>query len=240
MLPSNSEDVSIALTVKRAISRVQFAPIDDEGIAHEANKIVRRELDKHCIKYKDYKLWRKKNPTIFTAVVDDDCRLIGFFDIFPLTDQIAKALRDGKLHEHDLTLEAILPGDQNSTAKNIYIASIIVNPHQKSFSPLVAKELVLIKFAEFLASVFPPGENRILFAFAHKDAGERLLKNANFRNIVLRSDNKQGDPLYELSPSGYEVLAENFRPVLKEGGRRPRKRIPKISAQSSVTPVINA
>jgi hypothetical protein len=105
-LPSSrnaSEDASISLSLKRAMSSVKFAARNDESIALEANKIVRRGLDKGCIQYKKYKEWRKKNPMIFTAVTDSDGQLIGFFDVFPLTDQAAGDLVGGKLHEHNLT-----------------------------------------------------------------------------------------------------------------------------------------
>lgn len=210
ILQDDKDDGSISLSIQRAMNRIKYADRDDESIAYEANKIVRRGLDKRCIKYKDYKLWRQKNRAIFTAITDEDNRLIGFFDIFPLTDEAAKGLIDGKFKERDLGIDAILPFEQNMYARKIYIASIMVNPKQQSFSSIVSKEVLLLKFAEFLSSFFPPNEKRTLFAFAHTLSGEKLLKNAKFKNTVLPMDNKQKDPLYELLPSGYHDLIKNI------------------------------
>jgi len=75
---TGTEEVAISLTVKQALANVRFAVQDDESIALQANKIVRRGLDKRCIKYKDYKNWRRKNPAIFTAVTDNNNQLLGF------------------------------------------------------------------------------------------------------------------------------------------------------------------
>ena len=215
----DTDAASISLAVKRALSAARFAPRNDESIAFQANKIVRRGLDKHCIKYKDYQKWRRKNPAVFTAVTDSDNQLLGFFDIFPLTDQAARGLIEGHLDEHSLTVESILPDDQNESAKKIYIASIMTNPKQKAYSGIVVKEVILLKFLEFLTTVFPPNDERILFAYAHTDLGERLLKHGEFRNTALSNDNKQGDPLYELAPDGYKTLAKTFNAI--SGARVP-------------------
>jgi hypothetical protein len=172
-------------------------------------------LDKRCIKYKDYKKWRHKNPFVFTAIVDDRDELVGFFDVFPLTDEAARGLIDGTLDEHSLTVDAILPQAKNASARKIYIASICLNTKQTAFCRIVAKELLLLKLGEFLINTFPPDGQRFLFAYAHTEAGERLLKNAEFRNTALSSETKQRDPLYELSPDGYAQLVVNFKTLLK-------------------------
>ena len=210
-----SEDASVSLSLKRAMSSVKFAARNDESIALEANKIVRRGLDKGCIHYKEYREWRKKNPMIFTAVTDADGQIIGFFDVFPLTDQAASDLVSGKVHEHDLTIDSILPEDKNKDANKIYIASIMVNPKQTGFSPMVAKDAVILKLIEFLIATFPPNEKRYLFAFAHTQLGEHLLKNTTFRNTALPNDNKHHRPLYELSPDQYNEIAKDLIKLLK-------------------------
>jgi hypothetical protein len=219
----NSGDESVFLTIKRALQTVRFAPPGDESIAHQANNIVRHNLDKHCIKYKDYKQWRLKNPSIFTAIVDDRQELVGFFDVFPLTNEAARSLIDGTMDERGLTMEAILPESENISAKSIYIASICLNPKQTAFSRIVAKEVLVLKLGEFLANTFPPDGKRFLFAYAHTESGERLLRNADFRNKALSHENKQNDPLYELPPDDYVSLALNFRLLPKSQNRRRKQ-----------------
>lgn len=218
--PGEGEGVSISLTINRALKEVKYADAHDESIAAEASRIVRGGLDKHCITYKQYKEWRRKNPAIFTAVVDKEGRLIGFFDIFPVTEEAARGLSNGMLSEHALTIKDILPADQNASAKYIYVASIMANPRQKSYSPIIARELIMLKFAEYLAAVFPPNGKREIIAFAHTRAGERLLKNAEFTNTVLSTDNRQGDPFYKLSPEGYMNLGANIGVLRRDKGSR--------------------
>jgi len=220
-----SEEVgSISVAVKLALSRVRFADHDDEAIAFEANRVVRQGLDKHCIKYEDYKTWRKINPVIFTAITDDQDQLIGFFDIFPLTKKAGIGLMTGRLHEHDLTEESILPVELNPTAEFVYIASIMVNPHQRSFVSLIAKEVLVLKFAEKLIAMFPPNDAMTIFAYAHTVAGERLLVNSGFKNSMLSQFNKQGDPLYKLSGSGYAKLINNYQEFISKEGTLKRMR----------------
>jgi len=213
---------SLSLTIRRAMARIKFAARDDESIALEANKTVRDGLDKRCISYEDYREWRRKNPMVFTAITDSDNQLVGLFDIFPLTEEAAHRLISGKLDEHGLNIEAILPREKNSSAKHIYIASIMLNPQQQVLSRIVAKEVILLKFAEFLLVNFAPTEERMLFAYAHTEYGERLLKNSEFRNTALSRDNKQGDPLYELSPVGYKELATIYGDLISGKGNPKR------------------
>jgi hypothetical protein len=220
-------DGSLSLAVKRAFDQARFAPRDDEAIAEQANALVRRVLDKHCISYRDYRDWRAKNPFIFTAVLDDDSELIGFFDIFPLTDEAAAALLSGKRTEREIKASDILPASDNAAAKAIYVASVFGNPQHSHLRPLVAKDVLLLKFIEFLIDTFPPTSDRYLLAFAHTRAGDRLLRNAGFANVLLPKHTRQRDPLYKLPPPEYAQLcrlAKPFRGSVK-AKRSVRRRI---------------
>ena len=164
---------------------------------------------------------------IFTAVTDSGNQLIGFFDVFPLTEEAARGLLDGEVHERALSINAILPSASNTSAKFLYIASIMLNPKQTALSPLIAKEVLLLKFAEHMSTVFPPNQERMLFAYAHTDAGERLLRNAGFTNTLLPENAKQGSPLFQLSPEEYSNLASDFDQSIGRKGviKRPRSRL---------------
>ena len=225
-------DGSLSLAVKRAFDQARFAPRDDEAIAEQANVLVRRALDKRCISYRDYRDWREKNPFIFSAVLDGDNALIGFFDVFPLTDEAAAALLSGKRTEREIKASDILPASENAAAKAIYVASVFGNPEHPHLRPLVAKDVLLLKFIEFLIDTFPATLDRYLLAFAHTREGDRLLRNAGFANVLLPTHTRQRDPLYKLPPPEYAQLcrlAEPFRGNAK-AKRRVRRRV-----RSSVT-----
>jgi hypothetical protein len=160
---------------------------------------------------------------VFTAITYNENQLVGFFDVFPLTEEAAHHLISGKIDEHELSIKAILPHNKNSDAKYIYIASLMLNPKQQVFIRIVAKEVLLLKLAEFLLVNFPPNEERVIFAYAHTKFGDRLLKNTEFRNTALPKQNKQGDPLYELSPNGYRNLAKTYSDLIS-GERKTKRR----------------
>jgi len=93
---------SLLVAVEQALESVREGSIDDEAIAFSANKIVRKCLDKRAIRYDEYKKWRKRNHLIFTPIVDQQNKLIGFFDIFPLTLDAGERIVAGTLTERSL------------------------------------------------------------------------------------------------------------------------------------------
>jgi hypothetical protein len=223
-------DGSLSLAVKRALDLARFAPRDDEALAEQANLLVRRTLDKRCISYGDYRDWRVKNPYIFTAIVDGENTLIGFFDVFPLTDDAAAELVSGKRAEREIKMSDILSASDNARAKALYVASVFANPQHPHLRSLVAKDVLLLKFIEFLIDTFPPTPDRHLLAFAHTREGDRLLRNAGFANVLLPINSRQRDPLYKLAASEYAQLcwlAEPFRGNPK-AQRRLRRRVRSI------------
>jgi len=197
---SNTSHESLLMAIGDALGKVHEGSTDDESIALDANKIVRRCLDKRCISYRDYRTWRKRNRLVFTPLVDEDNKLVGFFDIFPFTLQTGEDVIEGKLTERSLRAEHIVPfADIVSTAQ-LHIASIIVNPGQKSFPPIIARELLLLKMREFIGQHYAPIEKYTYTAFAETRAGERLLKRCGFSLAVLADENEQHAPLYVLRP----------------------------------------
>lgn len=191
---------SLLFAIESALDVVRFGSRDDESIALLANKIVRRELDKHAITYVDYKRWRRRNPLIFTSVVDEANRLIGFFDIFPLTTTAANDIISGRISEHSLTIDHIVPEAATETISYLHLATILRNPRQKRFSPLVAAEVTLLKMKEFLREHYMPLEQRTYLAFAQSRDGEALLKRCGFAMILLPEQNEQHCPAVCSSP----------------------------------------
>lgn len=196
----------IHLALNRGLRSVLLAARDDERVAQEANRIVRKGLDKRCIKYRDYRKWRRKNPLIFTAILDPQGELVGFFDVFPLMEEAAVALQEGRLAERELVEDHIMPEGGNAQAKYVYIASVMVNPRQAAFSDLLAREIVLLKLGQFLREYFPADGRRQLMAYAHTREGESLLRHYDFKNLLLQQDARQQDPFYVLKATEYAML----------------------------------
>ena len=206
----DNADGSLLFAIESALEVVRFGSRDDESLASVANKIVRRELDKHAITYAGYKEWRRHNPLVFTSVVDDDNQLIGFFDIFPLTTAAGADIISGKITERSLTVEHIVPAAGTSSATYLHIATILRNPRQKRFGSLVAGEVLLLKMKEFLRSHYEPLEERTYTAFAQSRDGEALLKRCGFAMVLLPEQNEQHCPLYVLRPAETNGAIDRF------------------------------
>jgi hypothetical protein len=189
------------VAVEQALENVREGSIDDEATALAANKIVRKCLDKRAIKYAEYKQWRKRNHLIFTPIVDQQNQLIGFFDIFPLTLSAGERIVAGTLTERSLEEDHILPLAETSTATHIHIATILLNPNQNFLSPVVAREVLLLKMKEFIDRNYSPVETRTYTAFAQSKTGEAFLKRCEFSMVVFSHENDQKLPLYVLRPS---------------------------------------
>lgn len=206
----DSEAGSLMLAINQAVDRVRFSAIDDEHVAHLANKIVRKELDKYAITYNGYKEWRAVNPLIFTAVVDDADSLIGFFDVFPLTAKAGHALLEGALTERSMTAADLVPRRYVAEATHIHVATILLNPRQKTFQPIVAKEVLLLKLREFLQTHYEPFESRTFTAYAQTRAGEVLLRRCGFSVAVVAEENRDRWPLYVLHAGAGTAAASRF------------------------------
>jgi hypothetical protein len=200
---------SLLFAIGQALEKVREGSIHDESLALAANKIVRKCLDKRAITYKDYKLWRKLNPLVFTAIVDENNQLIGFFDIFPLKSDAGEDIISGTLTERSLKTDHIIAVTDVASATYLHIATILINPRQNAFSPIVAKEVLLLKMREFIERHYAPIDARTYTAFAQTRAGEALLKRCGFSMAVLATENEQHSPLYLLRPT--ETVTAIFR-----------------------------
>lgn len=211
----STRDSSLLLSISEGLDSVHRARVDEEDIAYQANKIVRECLDKRAIDYETYRTWRQKNPNIFTAIVDSSNQLIGFFDIFPLADDTAEEIIAGKRNEKSLTIDDILPPEKTSSVKYLYIATVMANPHQKTFSTAAASDITLLKFEEFISDVYAPTDQRTYIAFAHTKEGQALVRRCEFALISLPQDNPQGDPLFILKGGELTGVLNKFQGLQK-------------------------
>jgi hypothetical protein len=226
----------LLFAIAHALDSVRQGSVDDESLAFSANKIVRRCLDKRAIRYKDYKIWRKLNPLVFTTVVDKENQLIGFFDIFPLKPGAGDEMIAGRLTEHSLKIDHILALADAPSAAHLHIATILVNPGQRAFTSLVARKVLLLKMREFLDEHYAPIEGRTYTAYAQSRAGEALLKRCGFLMTIPAKESEQKSSLYVLRPAGTAAAFSRFDRADECFSRRSRladldSRIQKIELQ---------
>jgi hypothetical protein len=115
-----------------------------------------------------------------------------------MTRDAGEAIIAGKLTERSLSVDHLLPMTANASATHIHLATILVNPKQRSFAPIVAKEVLLLKLKQLLERHYTPIETRTYTAFGQSKSGIVLLKRCGFSMTVFSENNDQHLPLYVL------------------------------------------
>jgi hypothetical protein len=206
----------LLIAIGDAIEAARIGTPNDESIALQANKLVRRYLDKQAITYADYKIWRTKNPLIFTSIVDRDNSLIGFFDVLPLSRKAGDGIIAGTLSERSLTIDHLVPLSETPNATHVHIATILTNPRQRVFPPLVARETLLFKLKQFIEQHYAPVGSRAYTGYAQTKFGKALLQRSGFVLAVFGKNNEQ-----------------RFTP-LRSTSHRYGKRIPEVRSRGRI------
>lgn len=215
------EGASLLLELSEALDRVYFADHNDEGTAELANKIVRSELDKRAMKYNKYRLFRNKNPLVFAAVLSVERDLIGFFDIFPLTEEAANNIISGKIKENQISVSDILPIKEK--CNNIYIASVVINKDQKKFSDNLSREIIMIKLYEYIYNNYNCIYDIRFLAFGYTIEGINALKRSGFNIRLSDKHGPQKRPLFVMEPGKAVEIHQRYIRIfnaLKQLSRR--------------------
>lgn len=155
----------------------------EENLAWHANRRIRSFFGSgRIIKFDDYRKWRKKNPMIFSCYITQSRELLGFFDVFPLTDKAGVALKSGKIGETDLAINDILPASKNDGANYIYIATIFSCFRNPALRAGLEQQLI-----KFLRETYPPRSGRWYLAVPYTKEGANLAQ----RNGFILETNKK-------------------------------------------------
>jgi len=201
-----------------AAEMARFLESPGEHFASEANKWAHRTFGNLTISYLDYKNWRARNPRIFVAMVGPEQRLYGYFDIFPLTQDIGQAILGGKKAEADITCNDILPPAQMRECRYVYIASI-----ECCVTNEVAEYRLVTCLANRLFKLYPPQRARTYLAFDATADGRRLLKRNGFTCIQDKSTGACKQNLYMLEYEGALKVRDRLNvSELKMQRRRPK------------------
>lgn len=190
-----------------------------EHYARGANVLARSEFGRRTIRYKEYRKWRMKNSRLLTCMVGRDGELHGFFDVFPLTDEMGEKLLGGAKGEPDINYGDILATAAASKSRYIYIASIlscVVND--------IADFLILESLVEFLSTYYPPVAGRVYLAFDDSKEGRALLVKHGFTCRHDRHTGAARKDLYVLDSAGALEAAHRVRVCRAKLTRRARRR----------------
>lgn len=212
---------SLPLLGEYEIETLELIEAPEEHLAFVANQLCRRFFGrKGTISYSEYRSWRGKNRLLFSAVVDGDRNLIGFFDVFPLTESAGRLLIAGQLREQDISMGDILEESQGAASRYIYIASVFClyrNPH--------LRRAVIEMLVNFIQLHYPPMSGRQILAFAATPEGLNLLKR---RGFILERNSKMTKSRRDLyvrdhSPGGPKAARIRVHLLDASNGRQIRQ-----------------
>jgi hypothetical protein len=108
------------------------------------------------------------NPDLLVCVFDEHNKMVGFFDVFPIRDEMAKQFLDGASTEQELlTLHSIYDNRSTHLANYIYIGTLVGMPNLLKGSKRVRLEFSMVgPLLNYLNDKFPPRPGRIYFAMA--------------------------------------------------------------------------
>jgi hypothetical protein len=178
------------------LARIRLAH-NGEEIAKKANRCARAHFGKTMgFPYEMYKLWRAKNPLIFTAFLAQDGSLIGFCDVFPLKSEAGERMIVGDMSEDELSIDDICDVEESEQSKYIYVASVVCCVHSS-----LSQSAVLAASCKYITSTYAPQRGRNFFAVGGTKDGERVLKRLGFEKVFSQEVGYRNKSLYLLRSS---------------------------------------
>jgi hypothetical protein len=179
----------------------------------QANDILRAELGrKRFVSLTQYRALVKRNDHVLTAIVDEDGKMVGYFDVFPLMSQFAVKLLTGELTELDMDIESEHSKITEENSDYIYLGAIfntetnnVAKRHEVTFC-------LLRNLSLHVLSLYPPRPGRKYLALASSESGERLLRSHKFSHVQHRRDRSDKTDLYVLDSANVEpALAKIYQ-----------------------------
>lgn len=195
----------------------------EDHLAYVANKFARRFFGiRRTINYDDYRTWRRRNPLIFTALVGKERDLYGYFDVFPIVDELGKTIRSGTKGEQDIEITDLFSEGESVDANYIYIATA----HACVLNEFLNARLTEL-MTEFVMTHYPPRPGRYYLAFAATKEGAALLR----RNFFILEMNREMTcckrDLYVLGPDRTSLTIDRLS---KFRNRETTRRLRRLSS----------
>jgi len=173
--------------------------VRDRGVLYAVNELARESYPGvQPMSPERYEQYLLVNPNILCAALGPDRSVLGYFDIFPMTESFGRALLQGVVGEQDLRHENLLPEARAGDASLLYLGGIAVKEPETFPGQRAASQLVWGMF-QYLSFFYPPHMPRQLVASAATREGAALLARFQFQMVLPASLAKDGCALYALS-----------------------------------------
>jgi hypothetical protein len=124
----------------------------------------------------------KHNPDVLVSIFNEENKMVGFFDVFPLKAAAAEAFLDGETTEKSLlTPEAVYDARHADQSNYIYIGTVLGLPRMLRSAEKLRLEYSMIRpMLKYLEDRFPPRPDRLYFAMGSSKLGLNWLNECGF------------------------------------------------------------
>ena len=172
-----------------------YFPCDEEHFKI-ANKLAKKLFGKkNAINPTTIDSWRKKNHLILSVLYDDNNRIVGYFDILPITAEFEENLRNGIYTEQNIISDSIYSKDDINLATNLYIGGIGVIDSE-TYDGHKNGAILIRAMVKYIKTFYDLNTERKLCAVAATKDGEKLLLNMGFQIEKQGSLRKDGMDYY--------------------------------------------
>lgn len=148
------------------------------GEAINANELAAAAYDVEPIPVERIEQWLARNDHVLCCLNDPVGKVVGYFDVLPLTDPFAESLLAGYATEQDITYEAILPMPAAHDANYVYVTGIAV-AEPDSYRGRRHASMLLWGLIRYFRAYYAK-ESLMLLASAASPEGRALLERFGF------------------------------------------------------------
>ncbi|ADB38004.1 hypothetical protein [Spirosoma linguale] len=170
-----------------------------------ANKLARDAFGKKdSLSFEAVNTWRKQNPYILSLYLDQNRKVAGYFDVFPLYEDFEKKLATGDYDEHDIGAASMYPFDEMHKCTTVYIGGIAVN-NPETYEGRKNGALLVRAMIDYIQKFYIINDDLKISATAVTKCGSQILKRMGFEVEVDCSVRKDDHDYYSRTLSKKEL-----------------------------------
>ena len=163
-----------------------------------ADEMTRHLFGRDFIPFDQIEQWRLRNEKGFVQICNADGVLCACFVIIGLEHSFFDQFIAGRVTEHDIDSNVILPFNGMKKEERIYISGVVVrDPHLYMGRKRVAKMLWVM--LQYIKKVFGLRKSRTFYAVGLTSESERLLKTMGFSICSDKVNRKDKSNLYSIA-----------------------------------------
>lgn len=146
---------------------------------------------------------RLKNPDVLAALVNEEGRFLGYFDVIPLKDAFAQLFIEGRVTENQLRHDDVCAVSELTHCKYLFVSGLAVWSPESFNGRRNASMLVwaLLRYLEHYYGSIQP----LIFAVAATKEGDDLLRRFKLKLTTDAANRPDNSRLYSVRLNDYEI-----------------------------------